>query len=542
MRKVLIFLVFCLMSIASAVASVWVYPGADEALRSKIYEVTIIQNGAEYASFVYEHENQFTEKKSVMTDWNHFTNFSFSGEVTIRIKNLAGSVGICTVYPVADQVIPVVSGQEILLTISSPKKLFIEIEGMYEHPLFIFANPPEVDVPDRNDPTVTWFGPGIHNIGQQYPLQSGHTYYFEGGSYVYGSLHGSGISNVKITGRGVLSGREIAHHGYKDCNCFDGAAIHMYNGGNNQFLEGITISDPAMYAILSRGQITCRNVKCLGWWYETDGFGAGDNSTIEDCFFKVNDDVIKLYPANMVVRDLVIYQQINGAPFQFAWSGQSGSNGSVRDIDVVACEITASALWTSNKALINMRNGVGNNVTNFTFSNIRVDRNIGPIIGINTTGTCSGITLKDITIRGRQLYSSYIKGGTVTGISFENVTIGGQCVKQNADIGLQAQGSVAPVTYSCTTSAFEPDYDSDTFRVWPNPVTGQLNIFSDMSQPFSIHLFNYQGRITAEQHGIVNSTSIDMSSYKHGTYFIKLNAGNGYHKSITVLNISSQLQ
>jgi hypothetical protein len=328
------------------------------------------------------------------------------------------------------------------------------MDGQYEHPLFIFADPPETDIPDKNNPDVVWFGPGIHNIGPRQPLESNKTYYLEGGSYLKGSLHGSSVSNVKIIGRGILSGIDIMHCGYRACG-FDGVGIHMFNGGSNQLIEGITVTDPSSYCILSRGQIVCRNVKCFGWWYETDGFGAGDDSVLEDCFFKVNDDVVKLYPQRITVRNLVIYQQMNGAPFQFAWSAQNGKDGSVSDIDIVACEVAASPLWTSNKPLINMRNGVNNNVSNFTFSNIRADRDIAALIGINTTGTCSGITIKDVVVRGNQKFPSYLKGGAVSNISIENVIIGGKCVSMDSDIGLQVQGSVAAPVYRCMTAGKE---------------------------------------------------------------------------------------
>ena len=53
----------------------------------------------------------------------------------------------------------------------------------------------------------------------------------------------------------------------------------------------------------------------MGWWFSTDGISSGENSIIENCFFKINDDAIKVYSSHMIVRNNVIWQVENGAPF-----------------------------------------------------------------------------------------------------------------------------------------------------------------------------------------------------------------------------------
>ncbi len=426
-------------------AKVWVYPGATEALKSAEYKVTITQGKKSYSSFVYQDANQFIDKKNVMTDFNHWTTFSFSGKIKVTVTKLNGNIESGVIYPLSENIIPKISKNVLEFTLSNPKKLFVEMDGMYEHPLFVFADEPEKNIPNKSDPNVVWFGPGVHEIGQKHQIESNKTYYFEGGSYVKGSLHGEALSNVKIIGRGILSGIDIKHCGHNSCG-FDGVAIHMFNGGKNQLVEGVTITNSSSYLVLSRGEIICRNIKGFGWWYETDGFGGGDNSLLENSFFKVNDDVVKLYGKNQTVRNLVIYQQINGAPFQFAWSFQSGQNGSVNNIDLIACEVTGSKLYESNKPVINMRRGIDNNVSNFVFSNIRADKNIAQLIGINTTGNANNITIKDVTVKGKQLYSSYIKGN-VSGITIQNVSIAGETIQQDADIDLQTDGNVDDVKY-----------------------------------------------------------------------------------------------
>jgi hypothetical protein len=82
-----------------------------------------------------------------------------------------------------------------------------------------------------------------------------------------------------------------------------------------------------------------RNVKMIGWHFGTDGVSVGYRGLVEDCFFKVNDDAVKLYVSEMVVQNCVIWQMENGAPFQISWNMPSDNSGfRVSNIDVIRVE------------------------------------------------------------------------------------------------------------------------------------------------------------------------------------------------------------
>ena len=49
--------------------------------------------------------------------------------------------------------------------------------------LHLFTNPPEVDIPKRDDPDVFYFAPGVHDI-EELELKSGQTLYLAGGAVV----------------------------------------------------------------------------------------------------------------------------------------------------------------------------------------------------------------------------------------------------------------------------------------------------------------------------------------------------------------------
>lgn len=456
---------------AAAVAEVAVYP-ALEPHRSAQYTVSIIQDETKYAAFVYEDQNQFTEKLAEMTDWNHFSVFSFSQKVTVEVSVLDGDVKACTIYPLHKKMTPQICGNKISFTLSEPAKLWLAVQGKEEHPLFLFADRLEENIPSAADPnnihiaagttreeaiaqidanpskSLVYFEPGVHHLGLQFPVRADTTYYVPGGAVVEATFFGDQISNVGFRGRGILTGRGFGFMGGNK-NIPNTLLFFGHSRSSRHRIEGITILDPPHFCIVAGNQSIIRNVKMFGWWYSTDGIAAGDESVIEDCFFKVNDDSIKLYSRQMQVRDCILWQQTNGAPFQFGWGGEKASLGRIFDIDLICTQVAHSPTWKSNRAFINLRNGSKDSeIQDFIFENIRADNDIASIIGANTDGTFKNIIIKNMAIRGRQRFDSYIKGGQVSGIRFENLTIDGKCVQDSKQIGLQTQNA-APVEWKC---------------------------------------------------------------------------------------------
>ena len=70
--------------------------------------------------------------------------------------------------------------------------------------------------------------------------------------------------------------------------------------------------------VITSGWTGKRNLKMISWWFSTDGVSLGEHGLVEDCFFKVNDDALKLYHGDTTVRRCVIWQMENGAPFQIS--------------------------------------------------------------------------------------------------------------------------------------------------------------------------------------------------------------------------------
>lgn len=409
--------------------AVWVYPSPHDTLQSNLYKVTIHQDGKSYPSFVYQDKNTFEKQLAKMTDLNHWTTFSFNGPIEVSIEMLKGIATKCHIHPYSKGIVHNLSDSVITFRLETPAKLFIRIDGLYEDPLFIFADAPETNIPDRNDPDVVFFEGGkIHPIGEHYPIEDGKTYYIEGGAYVLGSMLAEKHVSATIKGRGIISnsGSPDRHHREHG---FDGVSVHFPGYNTEQLVEGITFTNPSMYCLLSRGKLTCQNVKMFGWQFETDGVGGGNGSLIEDCFFKVNDDVVKLYSTNTTVKDLVIYQQINGAPFQLSWGSGKGHKVMVDGIDIVQSDVLNDNEMTGNRAVINLRMNNQKHISHLNFSNIRADQDVARLLGLynGTGGQVSDIEISNVTIRGTERMPSYLNApiGTISKITLRNVVING---------------------------------------------------------------------------------------------------------------------
>lgn len=435
MRKNILFIIFgSLLSFSSGAEIVSYEPTPNISannpyiMPSTEYKVELIQEDKTIPLFVYQMNAMHTTNNSKTTAW---VNFSFSGEIKIRVTPINNSPEYCAVLPRSKNIEVHNTGKVIEFNLTESGHYSVEFEeGIYiDHPLLIFANPLETNIPDPNDKDVIWFGPGYHEIGEGFVVPAGKTVYIHGEAYVKGQFYSSNASNITISGRGILSGEDYpartANH-----------MITMHNA-NNITIEGITIIHAPRFKITLRGENhIVRNVKMMGWWFSTDGTSTGNNALIEDCFFKVNDDAIKLYASNTLVRNCVIWQLENGAPFMISWNGTSDfSNCYVTNVDVIRVEHE----WDNeNLAVICAIHGGAAHISHFLFENIRINNSKWRVFHLVTRpnrwgrwnpekGSLSDFTFRDIHFNGTPRIKNLIMGHDanhpVKNITFDNITI-----------------------------------------------------------------------------------------------------------------------
>ncbi|MDD3470536.1 MAG: DUF1080 domain-containing protein [Thermoguttaceae bacterium] len=165
------------------------------------------------------------------------------------------------------------------------------------HPLLIFANPPETNIPDPNDPKVHWFGPGIHRPdGGKIELKDGETLYLEAGAVVQAGVVASG-ANIRIAGRGILCGNSWEWR--------KGPTAHQIsiNQAQHVQVDGIVVRGASHWTIVpvNCDDVSVHNVKlCGGRVQNDDGINPCNSRhvTISDCFLRTDDDCVAIKGLN----------------------------------------------------------------------------------------------------------------------------------------------------------------------------------------------------------------------------------------------------
>lgn len=409
----------------------YIHPSAE-------YKVELIQNGKTYPLFVYSMNALHYTNNSKTTAW---VNFSFDAPVTIRVYNYTSHHNPAQVLPRSASIKTTQKNSITEFVISKPGQYSVEYQTgiRIEHPLLIFANPLEKNIPNAADTSIIYFGPGFHSIGEKFIIPKGKKVYIHGSAYIKGQLYAENTNDIEIFGRGIISGEDYAAR----------TADHMINLKNaiNVKIEGITmIHAPRFMITLSGKKHHIDNVKMMGWWFSTDGISAGEETVIENCFFKVNDDAVKLYQNNTETKNCVIWQMENGAPFQMGWNGTNDySDCFVHDIEVIRVEHE----WDNeNEAVICAIHGGKGHKTKFLFENIRIDNSTWRIFHLVTKpnrwgqwnterGSMSDMIFRNIEMYGGQKIPSLIMGHDakhpVYNMRFENIIINGK--KTKGDLG-----------------------------------------------------------------------------------------------------------
>ena len=490
-------------------------PFTAETKRSERYAVEVEQNGQAKSAYVMFTPNPHVTGNLGLSPDTHWTSFSMSGKVTVTVTNLSGPITSCQIYPSRKGYTANIQGDTASFTIDSasgqiPLQLYLRINEINQHPLLVFADPPETDVPDRNDTdnveiiqtsddieTVrsklssaklyAVFEEGIHSWGElkdssysgyQLPYVSNKRIYVPGGAYVIGTFQGSEASNTKVYGRGVLSacGKDRIATSVGIPYSF----VEQTGSGSNQIIEGLVTTDPPHFHLTYRGEVVIDNVKMIGYWHQTDGTVTGDNSVVKNPFMKTNDDYIKVYSNNCYHYNNTMFHQVNGAPFQFCWGGQNGDNNLMEDTYIIYSSYNPGANNKRNTAVICARNGPEAITENNTWDGIYIDNGCHKLLGLNAQNEPASIwrnfTIKNVEINtgfadSPQDGPSYLLDGTANNfvnIRFENLFINGDPITgANAGSDIDGDGKIW----------FETGGEYPTFETnYPDPSVSQLEM------------------------------------------------------------------
>jgi len=485
------------VTLARAAGFVAVYSGPDPQLASPFYGVAVTQNGTAQESFTYISRSLDPSDAKIREDVvggiaanpvlrRHYTGkddatveeigrdgqsaswttFSFSGKATVTVEFKSGPVQDVKVLPTAAGIQPRVEGRRVSFEVDRPLKLAVVINHRYLNPLFVFADGPELAVPDATLPgalvfkpgdpyrerlaqaaraSVVIFTPGMHDIGVGFPVSANQTIYVAGGAYLRGTLFGENANNVTIRGRGIIAGdltpravtlankrtdrlanlrlcsiAMISDLNRKSWNLyFDRPGL----GCDNLLIEGVTIANPAhFFTRLAGTPITVHNVKMVaGWHYNTDGISAigMPNVTVYDCFFQCNDDGVYVSPQGVHIHHCTFWHNDNGSPFQFNWGGDpiTLGGGFIHDCDVIHFGVTRE---NNNRVVFGSRKSGPGDIAHIRFRDIRVEGPVWRLFRINTyysnssrnagqpAGSIRDVVFENIACSGPQLNPSEV--------------------------------------------------------------------------------------------------------------------------------------
>lgn len=291
---------------------------------SDLYSVYV--NNEEVAVFNYYKNEKLIDESYILqtTTNNHWIQLVADGDekisLKIKVKGLDLSDGMISLQGLECDA-SVENGYAIINIDKSNQRGMIIFDGNEEEPFFIFIDTP-IDYTAEN--VVVFKG---YNRGNYVLPQSINIVVLPLGSYYVGNIRSN--HDFKVIGHGIISQEGILHSSYEEG---DDNALKCNISSDNKAkmqINGITSIEPSLYQFWAWpcDGIKYEQVKCFGFQYESDSFIGQE---IIDCFSKANDDHIKLYHSNIVVKNLTTYLQGNGNVFQFGW----GNYGSRENIDI----------------------------------------------------------------------------------------------------------------------------------------------------------------------------------------------------------------
>jgi len=375
------------MRIMKQAASVTVYPAPVEEIPAADYSVTI--NGQPL--FVYQARvsaqpiNQVWpgyQRPMEQTEQAAFAAWDMSGPVEVAVMS-ARPIREVKVRPSSRAITPRCDGQTIRFTLDRPGQITVEVNGMHRA-LHLFANPPEVAIPDSSDPCVRFFGPGVHCPGL-INMTSGQTVYLAGGAVVYGAILAENAEHLVIRGRGILDASRFAR----------GQVSGMINAVrcSDVTIDGITLRDAPGWTLIPAvcRNVQIRNIKLIGMWrYNSDGidFVNSRQCSVEDSFIRTYDDCL-------------VYKGLAG------WRGTDCNQEPVTDIQARRC-----VLWCDwGRAMEIGAETVAREVSNLLFEDCDIIHSLDVAMDVQNgdRARCHAILFRNIRVeldddQTRQVY------------------------------------------------------------------------------------------------------------------------------------------
>ncbi|MFC3493679.1 glycosyl hydrolase family 28 protein [Glycomyces rhizosphaerae] len=368
--------------------------------------------------------------------------FDFSGEVEVKVRYTKGAIEKARIRPLSYEVEPTVDDDTLKFTISEPRKLVIEVNDEVFDCLHLIANPIETDVPDPEDPSVVYFGPGVHT-GEGVAVASGQTVYIAGGAVVKRNIRFNGVENATLRGRGMIYGVDW------------GAA--PVESSKNILIDGITImNNPTgnAFNIAESQQVTVKNLNYFSSARWGDGIDIYSSSEvlIDGAFMRSSDDCIAIYAhrwdyygdvRNVTIQNSVLWADV-AHPINIATHGNSDEPEVLENITISNLDILDHREPQLNyQGCIALNPGDSNLVRNVRIQDVRIeDFRWGQIIHFRVTynktyNTSIGrgiesVFVKNLSYDGNNASTAMMLGydaeHAIKDVTFQNFSVNGKVI------------------------------------------------------------------------------------------------------------------
>lgn len=435
----LIVLLLFLSSTAFSESQLTVYPAPQDALLNGDFTIKVRQPGMEWKS-VPNHLIKVDEVRDTKHNVEEASMafFDFEGEVEVAVTYNKGKINNARVRPLSYGIEPAVKGNTLTFKLDQPRNLSVEVNNDIFHNLHLFANPIRKEVPDKNDPNVIYFGPGIYEFEKgKFDVPSNKTVYVDGGAVLRGQLSLDSVENVKIIGSGMVE------HTVK-------MGVHIANSRDIE-VDGIFVTQCATGGS-DRVKIT--NVKSISYYGWGDGLNvfASNNVTFNRVFCRNSDDCTTVYATrkgfdggckNILMENSTLWADV-AHPIFLGIHGNANNfdiieNVTFRNIDI----LDHKEVQLDYQGCMAINAGDNNIIRDVLFEDIRVeDFRQGQLFNIRifyNEKYCAApgmgienIHFKNIEYNGNNAEVSVIAGYNsdrkVKNITFENLKINGQLI------------------------------------------------------------------------------------------------------------------
>lgn len=416
-----------------------------------------------YACYVYDtnvnHTRQWVPNYYPPQSRTPVAYFDFEGTAQIQVTVPNQDLETVQISPLSYDIKPEIDKKNhtITFTVTKPDTYTITFNDAPERAVHIFANALETEVPDFNDESVIYIGPGEWNM-ESMMLESGQTLYIAGGAVVHGVVNSNFTKDITVCGRGIIDGSGFEGWQGKSANI----PLKFDNCSN------ITIKD---VLVLNSNAWVCQaynskdgvidGLKIISSRPNGDGISlqSCENYEVKNCFVRSWDDslVIKNYDKNsknITFDNMQLWTDL-AQSMEVGYETNKGNKENASIFDISFCNITV--LNNFHKPVISVHNADDAIVENILFENIVVenemvgsgdgdempyliDINIAQNSNWSTTkerGTIKNVTIRNVKfLKGTENESrihGYDETHNVDGVLIENLTMFGKQIKTLED-------------------------------------------------------------------------------------------------------------